>query len=153
MKLNTFLYITLLLNILVSINCQQHKSNDEVKPAVDIVSNNTPAQNVVITESKESDCQEFIELHSASYLANEYGKSEMWVLNNLKINLWQKTSANNKGKKTGELLPGSRARIIEKGREDYKVISPYDKKIGWISKIQISKTLMQNVNTFESCSD
>jgi len=77
----------------------------------------------------------------------------MWVLNNLKINLWQKTSANNKGKKTGELLPGSRARIIEKGREDYKVISPYDKKIGWISKIQISKTLMQNVNTFESCSD
>lgn len=36
------------------------------------------------------ECKEHVVLHSAEYLAKEYGKSEMWVLSNVKINLWEK---------------------------------------------------------------
>lgn len=90
-----------------------------------------------------------IELHSAKYMANGYGQSEMWVLSNVKINFWKKETSKGKGKK----IPSSRALIIEESPEDYKVKSPHDKSIGWISKIQVSKTLYQDTDTREPCKD
>lgn len=101
------------------------------------------------TKKQKSEYQEFIELHSAAHLAKESGTTEMWVIKNLKINLWQKESSQGKGRKVGELLPGSRALIISKGKDDYKVESPYDNSIGWINKIQVKRTLIQNIHTFE----
>lgn len=97
------------------------------------------------------DCKKHIELHSAQYMANEYGQSEMWVLSNVKINLWEKETPKGKGKKVGSMIPGSRALIIEEGSEDYKVKSPLDKSIGWISKIQINRTLYQDTETRQPC--
>ena len=101
--------------------------------------------------SYAGDCKEHIELHSASYVANEYGESEMWVLQNIKINLWEKNTSQGKGRIVGKLLPGSRALIIQKGSEDYKVQSPYDKSIGWVNEVQVAKTLLQDTETRKPC--
>lgn len=104
-----------------------------------------PSQNLA------GECKEHIELYSASYLAQEYGQSETWVLNNVKINLWGKPTHLGKGKKVGQMLPGSRALILQTSGEDYKVKSPLDKTEGWINKIQVLKTLYQDTETRESC--
>jgi hypothetical protein len=103
------------------------------------------------THNFAGECKEHIELYSASYLAKEYGKSEMWVLNNVKINLWEKPTHLGKGKKIGQMLPGSRALILQTSGEDYKVRSPLDKSEGWINKIQVLKKLFQDTETRESC--
>ena len=87
------------------------------------------------------ECKEHVELHSVAYLANEYGKSETWVLSNVKIGIWERPSDQGKGKKIGQLLPGSRAVILATSNKDYKVQSPLDKSIGWLSKIQVTKRL------------
>jgi len=97
------------------------------------------------------ECKSFIELHSVKYLANEYGRSESWVLNNVRINLWEKQTPYGKGRKVGELLPGSRALIIEIGPEDYKVKSPYDQSIGWVNKIQVRRIIKLDTETYEPC--
>lgn len=101
--------------------------------------------------TRAGDCKEHIELYSAAYLSNEYGKSEMWILQNIKIKLWQKTTPQGKGRVVGKMLPGSRALIIEKGSEDYKVKSPYDKSIGWVNIVQIKRTLLQDTETRKPC--
>mgnify|MGYP001349805353 CR=1 FL=1 len=98
------------------------------------------------------ECKEYIELHSAAYLSKEYGKNEMWVLNNVKINLWEKPSHNGKGKKVGQMLPGSRAVILESSADDFRVMSPLDKSVGWINKVQVRKTLYQDTETRKPCS-
>ena len=97
------------------------------------------------------ECKKHIELFSASELAKEYGKNEMWVLNNVKINLWERASSKGKGKKVGQMLPGSRALILETSTGDYKVKSPLDKSVGWINKIQVKKTLFQDTETRKAC--
>jgi len=103
-----------------------------------------PAQN------SAEECKEHIELYSASDLAKEYGQSEMWVLNNVKINSCEKPTHLGKGKKVGQMLPGSRALILQTSGEDYKVKSPLDKSEGWINKIQVLKTIYQDTETRES---
>ncbi|MFC1527959.1 hypothetical protein ACFL5D_04395 [Candidatus Neomarinimicrobiota bacterium] len=129
-----------ILIILLLLSCQ--KSTQETQ----IVSNTETTKQTNI-----DDCQEFIELHSISYLAKEYGESEQFILANVKIFLWEKESSQGKGRRVGALLPHSRAQIIQKGYNDYKVKSPYDNSVGWISKIQVSHTLFQNINTNEAC--
>ncbi len=42
----------------------------------------------------------------------------------------EKTTPQGKGKVVGKMLPGSRALIIEKDSEYYKVQNPYDQSIG-----------------------
>lgn len=96
-------------------------------------------------------CKEHIELLSAKEIANELGKSEMWVLMNYKINVWEKSTPDGKGRKVGEMRPGSRAVIIEEGSQDFKIKSPLDKSIGWVNIIQIKGTLMQDTETRRSC--
>ena len=97
------------------------------------------------------ECKKHIELHPAVYLAKEYGKSEMWVLNNVKINLWEKPTHLGKGRKVGQMLPGSRAIILLTAEEDYRVKSPLDKSIGWINRMQVMKTLFQDTETRRPC--
>lgn len=91
-------------------------------------------------------CKKHIELHSAAYLSKEYGKNEMWVLNNAKINLWEKPSHKGKGRKVGQMLPGSRAVILESSADDYKVKSPLDKSVRWINKVQVKKIVPRHRN-------
>ena len=97
------------------------------------------------------DCRQHIELHSAKSLAGKYGESEMWVLNNIKINLWEKETSDGKGRKVGEMLPGSRALIVDMGHEDYKVKSPFDGSFGWVNRKQVGRTLIQDIKTREPC--
>lgn len=99
------------------------------------------------------ECREFIELKSAADVAREYGKTEMWVLQNVKINVWEKGSSAGKGRKVGELNPGSRALVLEEGPDDYRVQSPLDHSTGWVSKVQVSHTLKQDTESFEPCGE
>ena len=97
------------------------------------------------------DCKRHIELHSAHYLANDSGRTEMWVLHNVRINLWEKTTSEGKGRAVGKMLPGSRAEIITISVDDYKVRSPLDQSVGWVNGIQVSRTLKQNIKTRKPC--
>ncbi|MFH1992663.1 MAG: hypothetical protein ABIK98_09685 [Pseudomonadota bacterium] len=98
-----------------------------------------------------SDCKKYIEIYSAAEYAREIGTTEDWVVQNHKVNLWARQTNNGKGDVVGKLLPGSRALIIEEGPQEYKVKSPLNGSLGWINKIQVKKTLMQDAKTFEPC--
>lgn len=104
----------------------------------------------------DKSCQKHIALLPAKEVAKEFGKSEMWVLRNYKVALWKKNNANGKYPKVGVLLPSSHARIIETygngNKKEYKVMSPYDKSVGWVSSAQVKKELWQDIKTRKSCS-
>ena len=105
----------------------------------------------LIKQLKSQDCAEFIELHSATYLSKETGLSEMYLLGNYHINLWQKPTSKGKGKTVGKLRVGARALILDRDGSDYKVVSGLDDSIGWVSSIQVSKTLNQHPTKYEKC--
>jgi hypothetical protein len=100
--------------------------------------------------STTNDCQRHVEVHNAATWAKEFGQSEAWVLANHRLNLWA-GSGQNRGQKTGELLVGSRAVILDENDGAYSVRSPLDGSTGWVSKIQVARTLYQNVKTREVC--
>jgi hypothetical protein len=95
-------------------------------------------------------CQPHIEVHDSAFWAKELGQSELWVQQNHRITLWER-AGDDRGKKTGELLAGSRAVILEERSDSFRVRSPLDKSEGWISAIQVARRLRQNVETRESC--
>ena len=84
-------------------------------------------------------------------LAKEYGRTETWVVQNVKVYLWEKPTPEGKGKKVGKMLPGSRALILEDGKEDFRVKSPLDQSVGWVNKIQVKRTLFQDTETRKPC--
>jgi len=130
-------YLSIIAMILIA--CNTSKKNDSVS---------SKSQK---TEIQLSDCEQFIELHSISYLAKEYMESESWVLNNVKINLWDGPNNQRSLKPVGKLLPGSRAIILDEQRGSYKVKSPLDQSVGWINNVQVSKTGYYNPITYEPC--
>jgi SH3-like domain-containing protein len=101
-------------------------------------------------EASLSGCQPHIEVHGSAFWAKELGRPEMWVQQNHRINLRERPGSN-RGVKTGELLVGSRAVILEEANEAYRVRSPLDGSTGWISAIQIARTLKQDVTTRQPC--
>lgn len=105
---------------------------------------------LIPVSTQAGDCKEHIELHDAKRWARELGRSEMWVLANHQINLWQNPSPN-KGSKVGEMRVGSRALILHVSKNDYRVKSPLDSSIGWVSKIQVARTVWQHTQTFKAC--
>ena len=105
----------------------------------------------LVEEMMKKDCVEYIQCLSAKEVAEEYGRTEDWVSANYKINIWEKTTENGKGGMVGEIKLGSRALIIDREGEDYKVLSPINKLIGWVNRIHISKTLYQDPKTLEKC--
>src|SRR5688500_16670454 len=82
------------------------------------------------------ECKRHIELHGGRHWAKELGRTEMWVLANHRIKVW-KGPGPQKGAAVGEMRVGSRAVILEERTNDYKVKSPLDSSIGWISKVQV----------------
>lgn len=102
--------------------------------------------------TRNNNCEKVIVLHSAKRLAQEYGKTEKWIYAaGIMINLWEKPSSQGKGHKVGQMYPGSHANILEETTDDYKVISPLDKSVGWINKIQVSRTQFQDSKTRKEC--
>jgi hypothetical protein len=96
-------------------------------------------------------CVPYVELLSASDVASELGRSETWVLSNYRVHLFSKTRAEGKGRAVGEMISGSRARIIDRRGGDYFVESPLDGSQGWISSIQVAGEVLQDPDTNELC--
>ena len=46
---------------------------------------------------------------------------------------------------------GSKAIILAKSVEDYKIISPFNQSIGWVNDVQISGASFQHPITRETC--
>lgn len=103
------------------------------------------------TTDLPAQCRKHIELVSAREVAAEAGTTEEWVVRNYRVNIWARPTPQGKGRKVGAMLPGSRAVILEEGPEDYRVRSPLDQSVGWVSKIQVKRTLYQDVETREPC--
>lgn len=116
--------------------------------AATLLQQETPTRRAII--SPTTGCQPHVELLSADAWAAELGRPEMWVLQNHRVNLWA-NGGSNRGRKVGEMIPGSRAVILERSADAYKVRSPLDQSVGWISNTQITRTLHQDVKTRESC--
>lgn len=128
----------------------------------DYISRNTPAKKYATLELTEAPratvpaplrrgCQEHIELLPAEAVANELGRTVVWVLANHRINLWETTTAAGKGRKVGEMIPGSRALILRRSGADYYVRSPLDGTEGYVSDIQVRRTVWQDVGARTTC--
>lgn len=100
---------------------------------------------------QEGDCGLFVELVPAAEIARQLGRSEASVLSSYRINIWSERSEHGKGRAVGELIPGSRAQILDQGPSDYLIRSPLDGSVGWISRIQVEGTRWQDVRTNEAC--
>jgi len=97
-------------------------------------------------------CAEHVELLSAEHWAEELGRSVSSVLANHRINIWsQSAGTGSKGRKVGEMYPGSRAVVLDYDGHDYRVRSPLDGSIGWVGKIQVARTLWQDTVTRKRC--
>ncbi len=94
-------------------------------------------------------CQPHIEVFGAEHWARELGQSETQVLANYRINLWANGGAN-RGGKVGELRPGARAVILEATDDSYRVQGG-EHQTGWVSKIQVARTLNQDVESRQPC--
>ncbi len=101
----------------------------------------------------EEGCAPFVELMSAEDYARELGRSEAWVLSEYRINLWSKTTPHGRGSATGRMIPGSRARILNRMGSDYFVRSPLDGSAGWINEVQISREILQDPRTNRICAN
>lgn len=106
---------------------------------------------LVSSQAALADCKQFIELHSAATVAAELGQSESWVVQNYKINIWKKTTAEGRLPAVGKLLPGSRTLLLEMAGPDFKVKSPFDNSIGWVGQDQVKAMIMQDDKTFKPC--
>lgn len=99
----------------------------------------------------EAKCSQFVQLVSAKAIAKDMGSTEDWVLANYKINLWKNQSSQGKHPAVGKLIPGSNALLIEEASQDYKVVSPLDRSVGWISKVQVRRKVLLDDKTFSPC--
>jgi len=104
-----------------------------------------------IKKLRSKDCAKFVECLSPKDVAYEVGKTEEWAIRNYEVAVWGKTSDEGKFPKVGSMRCGSRALLIEERENDYKVLSPLDNSVGWVSKVQIAKVIFQNPITFKKC--
>jgi len=111
-----------------------------------------PTSQQSTTNKIESDCVDFVVMLSTAEVAAELGESESYVQANYKINVWANpSSSGNRGKVVGKIIPGSNCRLLEKSGTDYKIQSPFDKSVGWITSVQIKGITKKNPKTFEPC--
>ena len=66
------------------------------------------------------------------------------------VNVWENPDPD-RGKAVGIIKPGSRAVIVEELKDGYIIQSPWDKSIGYISKVQVKKTLYVNTESLTFC--
>ena len=105
----------------------------------------------VLRNLKEQDCAEFLLSLDKKVAFDKTEIPKGWVTENWMFNLWEKPSHLGKGLPVGRMKCGATAIIIDKKGDDYKILSPYDKSIGWINKKQISFTFYQNPKTQKPC--
>ena len=100
---------------------------------------------------RKQDCVEVIRCLSPKALPAAAGMSEMWAIRNYQVTVWEKPTHLGKGRRVGDMRCGSRAMILDRTIDDYKVISPLDQSIGWVNRIQIEGTSYQHPITRETC--
>ena len=105
----------------------------------------------ISTRRRHGECRRHIELLSPREIAAEMMTTEAWVVSNYRVNLWVRPTTQGRGRKVGEMLPGSRAVILEEGSQDFKVQSPLDQSVGWVNRIQVKRRLYQNTQTRRRC--
>lgn len=112
-----------------------------------------PSNKVAHSKSGRSgNCEKFVVLHSAERLAREVGETSQWINSaDIMIHLWTKPSSLGKGNIIGDVRPGSHARILEETTDDYKVLSPLDQSVGWVTKQKVSRTQFEDSETREEC--
>jgi hypothetical protein len=103
------------------------------------------------TDKQNDDpCVRHIEVHDAEFWAKELGEPSHAVQANHRINLWER-AGENRGRKVGELLVGSRAEIVAEEGEYYRVKSPFDGSTGWLNKMQVARTIYQHRSSRQAC--
>ncbi len=98
----------------------------------------------------QAECKKHVELLSTDYWVKNEGMTVQQA-HRYKLNIWEKSNAQGKGRVVGKIRVGSRALILAEGKDSYKILSPLDKSIGWISKIQVAGTRMQDTVTRRRC--
>ena len=106
-----------------------------------------------VEKLNESHCVEVIRCLSPTEVAKEIGKTTIWAAVNYTVAVWEKPTHLGKGRKVGDMSCGTKAMILDRIVDDYKIISPLDQSIGWVNKIQISGTSFQHPITQETCID
>lgn len=101
--------------------------------------------------AQDGSCERHIELLSAAEIAAEMGVTEAHIVRNYRVNIWQRPTPEGKGRKVGEMRPGSRAVILKEATDDYRVRSPLDQSEGWVNRVQVKRTLYQDTETREPC--
>ncbi len=102
-------------------------------------------------ENYDPDCVEFVALWPAGDIAKKIGKDKKWVFLNYRVDIWDTPPSEQKGSVVSKLRASSYARIIEKRDEDYKVESPIDKTVGWLSKEHVKTISWKNPKTKKLC--
>lgn len=119
------------------------ESKQENLPKVDKVG--------VEKENNDPDCVEYVALWSAGEVAAKIGKDRKWVFLNYTVDIWDNPPSIEKGNVVSKLRASSYARILEKGVKDYKVESPIDKSVGWLSKKHVKTISWKNPETNKLC--
>lgn len=92
-----------------------------------------------------------MELLTNQDYANEFGKDEMWVIRNFKVNLFSKSTPEGKLPIVSKVAPGSRLVLLKELEQDYEVQNPFGQGSVFINKMQVKRVLKQDTETFKSC--
>lgn len=102
-------------------------------------------------EASQNECEKYVQILSAEPWAEELGRPVSWVEANHRINLWRGSDRNGRGSVVGKVIPGSRARVLEKDGSSYLVASPFDGSEGWVSAVHVERAVMQDPKTDRIC--
>ena len=90
-------------------------------------------------------------LYPNEQLATMYNKNKCMNSLRQKIDLWDQPSSFEGAKKIGEITPGTITNVLERYENFYKIISPINGTVGWISQKQTIS--LPKINSYISCSD
>ena len=134
--------IIYLISSTIFLGCESKQEN---LPKVDKVG--------VEKENNDPDCVEYVALWSAGEVAAKIGKDRKWVFLNYTVDVWKYETSSENNSKISKLRASSYAEIVEVTENDFKVIAPIDKKIGWINKSHVKSITDKNRVTKALCGD
>jgi hypothetical protein len=105
----------------------------------------------LVADLRTKDCVEFVECVSAIEVAEKYEKTEDWVDSHYKINIRKEMTLNDSDEIVSVMRCGSRAMIIDRHKEYFKVLNILDDSIGWVSENHISRTFYLNPKSYKKC--
>ena len=145
----TFLQFIYILFIIFSIGCSSKKEEND--PIKSIAKNESKKKKIVERKINNPDCVEFVALWSAADIAEKIGKDKKWVFLNYTVDLLNMPPSEGEGEVLSKLRASSYAQIIEKRSNEYKVQSPADKAVGWISSEHVKTISWKNPKTKKLC--